>query len=315
MTNLFQLSEEEKNRIRGLHLTESKDKRFTSVLNEQTRTSYGGDSHYGDYLGNCVRFKFDSGGSEINLEPTIYGENDAGEEVSAISAVDLEAIKNSLSIGMETDRPFMEITVSVSGPGSSEANESVMNARIDASLNLLLDQMGDISGPSGLPYTAEHIKSKAEIKRVYGRDEPGSELDTGEMVPTDPDHTFHREQQYVTICFLDIDDTPGYDSLADQFMEATIRNNFGYSEETVYDILNGLRDAADFEEFSAELKRSYDMDFYEIACDKITMDLTPGWMDKILGTSGEVTVATEIGPDDITINVHLKRLGVDPIRC
>jgi len=33
------ISEEEKNRIRGLHLTESKDKRFTSVLNERI---YGG---------------------------------------------------------------------------------------------------------------------------------------------------------------------------------------------------------------------------------------------------------------------------------
>ncbi len=32
MNNLFNLSNEEKNRIRGLHLTESKDKRFTSVL-------------------------------------------------------------------------------------------------------------------------------------------------------------------------------------------------------------------------------------------------------------------------------------------
>ena len=57
------------------------------------------------------------------------------------------------------------------------------------------------------------------------------------------------------------------------------------------------------------------MDFYEIACDKIAVDLTPGWMDKILGTSGEVTLATEIGPGDTTINVHLKRLGVRPISC
>jgi len=98
-------------------------------------------------------------------------------------------------------------------------------------------------------------------------------------------------------------------------MEATIRNNLGYSEETVYGILNQLRDKADFEEFSAELERSYGMDFYEIACDKLTADLTPGWMDKWLGTSGEVTLATEIGHGDTTINAHLRRLGVDPIEC
>jgi len=35
MNSLFELSPEEKNRIMGLHLTESKDKRITSVLNEQ----------------------------------------------------------------------------------------------------------------------------------------------------------------------------------------------------------------------------------------------------------------------------------------
>ena len=35
MSNLFNLTTEEKNRIRGLHLNESKNKRFTSVLNEQ----------------------------------------------------------------------------------------------------------------------------------------------------------------------------------------------------------------------------------------------------------------------------------------
>ena len=39
MNNLFNLSNEEKNRIRGLHLTESKDKRFTSVLCEQKNVS------------------------------------------------------------------------------------------------------------------------------------------------------------------------------------------------------------------------------------------------------------------------------------
>jgi len=36
MKNLFKQSDEEKNRIRGLHLTESNDKRLSSVLNEQS---------------------------------------------------------------------------------------------------------------------------------------------------------------------------------------------------------------------------------------------------------------------------------------
>ena len=286
-----------------------------ALLNEQHRVDYGGESDYGDYLGNCVRFKFDSGSSEINLRPTITGVDKGGNEVSWETTVDLEEIKNSLRDGMETDRPFMEITVSTSGTGGADDNQSVMDARINAALNLVLEQMGDILGPNGLPYTAEHIKSKAKIERIYGTKNPDEELETGEEVPTDWEHEYHRNQQFVTICFLEIGETPGYDSLADEFMEATIRNTFGYDEETVYGILDKLRDRADFDEFSAELERSYGMDFYGIACDKITADLTPGWMDKVLGTSGEVTLATEIGPDDTTINAHLRRLGVDPIEC
>tara|TARA_R110002020_G_scaffold337751_1_gene553185 strand:- start:33 stop:509 length:477 start_codon:yes stop_codon:yes gene_type:complete len=156
---------------------------------------------------------------------------------------------------------------------------------------------------------------KLKINPNYSKIEPGSSLPDGTEAPTDPNHEYFTDAQYVQICINPVTKTPGYDSLADQFMEATLRNNLGYSEETVYGILDKLRDKADFEEFSAELERSYGMDFYEIACDKIAVDLTPGWMDKILGTSGEVTLATEIGPDDTTINVHLKRLGVAPISC
>ena len=35
MKNIFNVSDEEKNRIKNLHLVESEDKRITSVLNEQ----------------------------------------------------------------------------------------------------------------------------------------------------------------------------------------------------------------------------------------------------------------------------------------
>ena len=51
MSNLFQLSEEEKNRILGLHLVESKDKRITSVLHEGKAP--GG--WFGKLLGGKIR--------------------------------------------------------------------------------------------------------------------------------------------------------------------------------------------------------------------------------------------------------------------
>ena len=287
MSKLFNLSEEEKNRIRGLHLAESKDKRISSLLTE--KNGY-------ELKPKCVHVNFDRGGKIIPVEIE-------------------EDIVDLMYEGMDSDRPFITVEVGTSGTGSDEDNRRMMDDRVNEALKFIIKGAKDVLGRSGLPYSESAIMNKVDKKTKYNTIEPGSVLPTGEQVPTDEDDPYFRRYQYVRICFNIVPDTPGYDSLADQFMEATIRNNLGYSEETVYGILDKLRDKADFEEFSAELERSYDMDFYEISCDKITADLTPGWMDKILGTSGEVTLATEIGPDDTTINVHLKRLGVDPISC
>ena len=287
MKNVLTISEEEKNRIRGLHLAESKDKRISSLLTE--KNGY-------DLKPKCVHVNFDRGGKIIPIEIE-------------------EDIVDLMYEGMDSDRPFITVEVGTSGTGSDEDNRRMMDDRVNEALKFIIKGAKDVLGRSGLPYSESAIMNKVDKKTKYNTIEPGSVLPTGEQVPTDEDDPYFRRYQYVRICFNIVPDTPGYDSLADQFMEATIRNNLGYSEETVYGILDKLRDKSDFEEFSAELERSYGMDFYEIACDKITADLTPGWMDKMLGTSGEVTLATEIGPDDTTINVHLKRLGVDPIEC
>jgi len=287
MKNVLTISEEEKNRIRGLHLAESKDKRISSLLIE--KNGY-------DLKPKCVHVNFDRGGKIIPIEIE-------------------EDIVDLMYEGMDSDRPFITVEVGTSGTGSDEDNRRMMDDRVNEALKFIIKGAKDVLGRSGLPYSESAIMNKVDKKTKYNTIEPGSVLPTGEQVPTDEDDPYFRRYQYVRICFNIVPDTPGYDSLADQFMEATIRNNLGYSEETVYGILDKLRDKSDFEEFSAELERSYGMDFYEIACDKIAVDLTPGWMDKILGTSGEVTLATEIGPGDTTINVHLKRLGVRPISC
>jgi hypothetical protein len=287
MKNVLTISEEEKNRIRGLHLAESKDKRISSLLTE--KNGY-------DLKPKCVHVNFDRGGKIIPIEIE-------------------EDIVDLMYEGMDSDRPFITVEVGTSGTGSDEDNRRMMDDRVNEALKFIIKGAKDVLGRSGLPYSESAIMNKVDKKTKYNTIEPGSVLPTGEQVPTDEDDPYFRRYQYVRICFNIVPDTPGYDSLADQFMEATIRNNLGYSEETVYGILDKLRDKSDFEEFSAELERSYGMDFYEIACDKIAVDLTPGWMDKILGTSGEVTLATEIGPGDTTINVHLKRLGVRPISC
>jgi len=284
MANLFNLSEEEKNRIRGLHLVESKNLRFTSVLNE-AGTPPGDDK--------CFTVNFNSGGSTIDKMET----GDIG----------IGNLLNQIYQGMLSDRPFIDIEVGVSGPGSVEDNEVVMNKRISAALDYLISKMGGIKGPTGLRYSAEALKNKSIINKVYGTEEAGSILDTGERIPTDPTDEYFKGSQYVKICFNLAGETPGYGSLADQFMAVTMEKT-GTDEDAVYSILDQLRDAEDFREFNDELKRDYDMDFYEVACDSISVDLNPLW-------PGETEGPSELGMEDTTINAHLRRLGVAPINC
>ena len=92
----------------------TRQREIMGLIGEQ-RVIYTDDSDYGDYLDNCARFKFDSGRSEIDPDGDI----------------NFEEIKKSLSVGMETDRPFLKITVSTSGTGGASDNQRVMDARIN----------------------------------------------------------------------------------------------------------------------------------------------------------------------------------------
>ena len=87
------------------------------------------------------------------------------------------------------------------------------------------------------------------------------------------------------------------ESLADQFYAVTI-GQWGTDEDAVYKILDKLETTEDFNAFNKELASTYHMDFYDIACDRTS------W-----------TWITEIGGGDETINTHLRRLGVKPIKC
>jgi hypothetical protein len=219
--------------------------------------------------------------------------------------------------GMMADRDFIDIEAGTSGTGDTARNRDVMDARVDEAMDLILKELSRFKvGKLGFAESAILNKIR-NVKREYSTIEPGSVLPGGLQVPTDADDPYFEDFQYVQICVNPVPTTPAYDSIAEDFMNATIRNNMGYNEETVYSVLGQLRDADDFKEFNDELKRSYGMDFYEISCDKISADLSPGWFDYIIGRDPdkEVTFATEIGPGDETINVHLQRLGVQPINC
>lgn len=275
MNNLFNLSESEKNRIRGLHLTESNDNRITSVINEQSRNIVKKEE--------CVTINFRSGESEI-----------AGKRYP----IDIKwgNIYNLLLYGMRGDRPFITIEAGTSGTGSHSRNRQVMDDRINEAIDVVLENIATFRGPNKLQYSVPVILDKTNINRKYSTIEPGSILPGGEEVPTDPNHPYFDDFQYVKLCFSPTSETPGYGSLADQFFKATIETIGGTNENAVYAILDQLRDNADFMEFNDELKRDYGMDFYEVACD------STAWIK-------------ELGDGDKTINVHLRRLGTRPIKC
>lgn len=300
MSNLFNLSEEEKNRIRGLHLTESKDLRITSVLNEQEEFAT-------DYPLEFTT-NFSTGESEITESPSA------------------DVLSNLICPGMGANIPFMTIEASVSGIGDEEANQQVMNDRVDEALKLLSDAMaeGGCVGPNDRPYSVEKMKEFVEEDRKYSAIEPGSEMLGGERAPTDITDPWWERYQYVTITINKPSETPNYKALAKDFYNATMEKSWdplhpidtweGYDKSYVHDALNKLRNKSqDFELFSQELEDIYGMNFYEIACDVTTVDISPEWVDKLLGTTGEYDIATEIGAMDKVINVHLKRLGQDPI--
>lgn len=283
MNNLFNLDEEEKNRIRGLHLTESKDKRITSVLCEQFRSVRGVKPEK-----NCVIVNFKRGESQIQTE------------------VD-ENMVRLMEIGMRGDRPFIALEVGTSATGSDAENRKVMRDRIDEALKLVIATAKDLVGENNLPYSESAIMNRVFDVLQYNMIEPGSVIGD-EQVPTDVDDPFFNQFQYVKICFLEKAKTPNYGMLADQFMTATIEK-IGTDEEMVYAILDQLRDGEDFDMFNEELKNDYGMDFYEVACDAIEVDLN-------IFVKGTTKGPAELGMDDKVINNLLRdKFGREPIKC
>ena len=290
MKDILNLNESEKNRIRKLHLAESKNFKLTSVLNEQSESP---GFKVGDP--NCINFVFKRGEIEVIEDlPRMF-----------------PTIVKLIDKGMRGDRPFIKIEAGTSGTGSDEENRKVMEGRIDRALKMVIRGAFDLVGESNLPYSESAIMNRVEIDRNYNTIEPGSILPSGEQVPTDEDDPYFNQFQYIKVCFNPIVETPNYGKLADQFVKATIEKT-GLNptdDDTVYFILDTLRDSGDFMEFNKELKNDYGMDFYEIACDRTAIDLNP-WMD------GETKIGPpELGGSDTTINAQLRRLGVAPIKC
>jgi hypothetical protein len=291
MSKLFNLSEEEKNRIRGLHLTESKDKRITSVLSEEGIQDMLDD----DNLKLCFIVHFESGEvDKIELPRSGNVADDANF---------YGRVMRLLMQGMRGDRPFIDIEAGTSGTGSHDRNREVMEERVNQAIEFLIDEVSNFVGPNKLKYSVPAIIDKANIDRKYSRIEPGSIIPlTGEEVPTDPNDDYFKDAQYVQICINPVTETPDYNSLADLFIKATKDDSLGTDESRVYSILQKMRDKEDFEAFQEELRVGmYEMDFYEVVCDGGVWPF---------GKVKELPRGDHHGIDS-----ELRRLGVKPIPC
>lgn len=291
MKNVLTISEEEKNRIRGLHLTESKDKRITSVLSEEGIQDMLDD----DNLKLCFIVHFESGEvDKIELPRSGNVADDANF---------YGRVMRLLMQGMRGDRPFIDIEAGTSGTGSHDRNREVMEERVNQAIEFLIDEVSNFVGPNKLKYSVPAIIDKANIDRKYSRIEPGSIIPlTGEEVPTDPNDDYFKDAQYVQICINPVTETPDYNSLADLFIKATKDDKLGTDEDGVYSILQKMRDKEDFEAFQKELSEGmYKMDFYEVVCDGGVWPF---------GKVKELPRGDHHGIDS-----ELRRLGVKPIPC
>ena len=315
MKNVLTISEEEKNRIRGLHLTESKDNRITSVLLEQEEGrifAYDTDGEVArvDNSPICIIVNFKSGkADEIKIPRT-------GNIVNDVKFYG--KVTRMLMQGMAGDRPFIDIEAGTSGTGSHDRNREVMGERVEQAIDFLLDEISQFYGPNKLKYGTPSVMEKLKIDPNYSKIEPGQQLPDGTEVPTDPNHEYFTDAQYVQICINPVTETPEYVNLAHRFIKATTESPGHTKDNEVYDVLESLRDTEDFNNFNNYLKQlGKKQDFYEIACERAKVPGAEG-KTSIFGYEVDI-IPDEIGPPELgtkdrTLNNILSdKLKVRPI--
>ena len=286
MSNLFNLSEEEKNRIRGLHLTESKDLRLTSVLTEAIPGSE-----------SCMHVEFECGESTINPEDITIN------------------LENYLRPGWEYDGKFGEIEVGVSGPGNVDDNKDVLNARVDAVYKMLMNAT-TWEAPEGTEYIEEYLRENIPPKPKYGTTETSSVLRSRSRAPEDPCDEYYKEFQFIELCFDELKPIPEFHVLADQLKGAI--KGWGTHLGTIKGIISEMRGKSDWITFN-ELLEKHDwseegkplgMDFYDAACYR---GKGTDWNPLVKGRTYGVS---ELDSDEAAdINYILDKAGFDCIKC
>ena len=286
MNNLFNLSEEEKNRIRGLHLTESRDLRFTSVLNEAIPGSE-----------SCMHVEFKCGDATITPDDITIN------------------LEKYLRPGLEYDGDFAKLKVGVSGPGGEDVNEEVYNKRKQAVIDMLMDAI-TWEAPDGTAYIQEYLENNIDIDPNWDTTETDSVLRNRTRAPEDPCDEYYEEFQFIELCFDELKPIPEFHVLADQLKGAI--KGWGTHLGTIKGIISDMRGKSDWITFN-ELLEKHDwseegkplgMDFYDAACYRGKgTDWNPLAKGRTYGVS-------ELDSDEAAdINYILDKAGFDCIKC
>ena len=288
-----------------------------------------------------MQFEFKRGRSNITNDGTVP---------FMANPPDPKDIARYLGMALTSDRQGydpIKVRAGVSGTGSKEANERVLNKRITGAFKYLAQIIKDagLRGAKGFEYDADSLKNLANVSYDIELLGPGESLEhpprSGVYVtaPDDPDHPYYIPHQYVEITLQDPGVAPIYVLLADEFVKVTIESlmptysgipsvsvltkllsnvRVTYSDK-IYNILDQLRDGNDFHKFNEEVtKISRGKDFYDIACENaVTIPKTilgvkvPSWLGGGAGLGPK-----EIGENITEINSLLtNKFGVDPIVC
>ena len=239
-----------------------------------------------------------------------------------------DAVARALTSDRKGFKPI-KVKAGTSGSGTREQNEIVLNNRIKMAFKFLFD-VATAEGNTGpndfITWNPASLMNIADINYNINLIKPGQRVEISPGVygdvPSNPDNPFFVDFQFVEITLRD----PGIGAdpvtLANEFVEATLRTKGPVYADTpagqlkvsnnVADILSQLRNASEFEAFNdtvVKLNRSK-KDFYGIAA-TATFNI-PKLFGKHLG-GGKSLGPREIPAGVTEINRELKRLGQEPL--
>jgi hypothetical protein len=324
-------------------------KELISVAN---RLDKKGLTKEADYLDSIIRIAQQAGSQSKALTGTVTfnftrseSEIDTNKRVQVTPTIqgDLRKLKQLINKGMQDGSPrgFIQIEVGTSATGSTEGNKSVLKARVDAALKLIVEELNSGSqlpaGPAAQPgmalnqpYNTEALLSKAQIS--YDMSTVGKGGHIGQNVAPGPDDPYWDGYQFVRVTVTP-NPEPNYRGLATEMRTSIDNITPNYAELPYADgalpitsltyILEDLRNKEDFKKFDDEFRAQYGKCFHQAACEGLAnfngLSFSIPWplppFTKPINIPAMPIGPLEIGENSEGINSELRRLGVPQIDC